>query len=149
HRSQCAAGAVRPGTAGVGRMTAALAPATVPVTATAPIAGPASSVSPLLPEAVRLGLMARSSDVRQQAIARAARSDYPAWLRHVRAAAGCARPIKLAGATMTVENGTGRVLSRTDTATLPDGVIYKACGNRRESVCPSCSAVYKRDAYQI
>ncbi len=32
---------------------------------------------------------------------------------------------------------------------MPDGVIYKACGNRRESVCPSCSKVYQRDAYQL
>ena len=24
-----------------------------------------------------------------------------------------------------------------------------ACGNRREAVCPSCSAVYKRDARQL
>jgi hypothetical protein len=32
---------------------------------------------------------------------------------------------------------------------MPDGVIYKPCGNRRESVCPSCSQLYKRDAYQI
>jgi len=28
-------------------------------------------------------------------------------------------------------------------------VIYKACGNRRETVCPACSAVYKRDAFEI
>ncbi len=32
---------------------------------------------------------------------------------------------------------------------MPDGVIYKPCGNRRASACPSCSKRYKRDAYQI
>jgi hypothetical protein len=32
---------------------------------------------------------------------------------------------------------------------MPDGVIYKPCGNRRETVCPACSLRYKRDAYQI
>ena len=36
-----------------------------------------------------------------------------------------------------------------DAFALPDGVIYKPCGNRRASVCPSCSQLYKRDAYQI
>ena len=28
-------------------------------------------------------------------------------------------------------------------------MIYKACGNRRESVCPSCAQTYQRDAYQL
>jgi hypothetical protein len=32
---------------------------------------------------------------------------------------------------------------------VPDGVIYKRCGNRRASVCPPCSLRYKRDAYQV
>jgi hypothetical protein len=30
-----------------------------------------------------------------------------------------------------------------------NGHINVACGNRREAVCPSCSAVYKRDARQL
>ena len=110
------------------------------MTATAPAA---------LPESIRLGWMSRSTDVRLQAIARAARPDYPAWLHHVRPAAGCARPIRLAGTSHTVEADTGRVLSTMDTADLPDGVVYKPCGNRRESVCPTCSDRYKRDAYQV
>ena len=29
------------------------------------------------------------------------------------------------------------------------GVLHVACGNRREAVCPACSAVYKRDARQL
>ena len=32
---------------------------------------------------------------------------------------------------------------------MPDRVIYKACGNRRASVCPSCAEVYRADAYQL
>jgi hypothetical protein len=32
---------------------------------------------------------------------------------------------------------------------MPDGVLYKPCGNRRASVCPACSRRYQRDAYQI
>ncbi len=36
-----------------------------------------------------------------------------------------------------------------DTASEPGGTLLTACGNRRESVCPPCSAVYKRDARQL
>jgi len=78
---------------------------------------------------------------------RAATTDMDTWYRHISAAAGCTRPIRLAGDRMTVEAATGRVLS--DVATMPDRVIYKACGNRRAAVCPACSQVYQRDAYQI
>ena len=28
-------------------------------------------------------------------------------------------------------------------------MLHVACGNRREAVCPACSAVYKRDARQL
>ena len=92
---------------------------------------------------------ARSTDLHLQAIARAARPDYPAWLTHVKTAAACTRPVRLAGTMATVEAATGRILAERSTADLPDGVIYKPCGNRRESVCPACSERYKRDAYQV
>ncbi len=36
-----------------------------------------------------------------------------------------------------------------DTASEPDGALLTACGNRRETVCPPCSQVYKRDARQL
>jgi hypothetical protein len=64
-------------------------------------------------------------------------------------AAGCTRPIRLAGETMTVDTTTGQLLDHTRTADLPDGVIYKPCGNRRAAVCPSCAETYRRDAYQL
>jgi hypothetical protein len=121
---------------------------TAPPPATAPVA----AVSALLPDGVRLGLMARSTDVRQQAIARAARPDYPAWLHHVRAAAGCARPIRLVGDMFTVRRtgpDSAEVLSYRSTEDMPDGAIYKPCGNRRATVCPSCSDRYKHDAYHV
>jgi hypothetical protein len=75
--------------------------------------------------------------------------DVHAWLRHIRPAAGCAHPIRLAGTIHTVDADTGRVASTTATADLPDGVIYKPCGNRRTAVCPSCADTYRRDAYQL
>ncbi len=92
---------------------------------------------------------ARSTDIRLQAVARAARTDYPHWLHHVKAAAACTRPVRLARSMATVEAATGRILSERHTADLPDGVIYKPCGNRRATVCPACSERYKRDAYQV
>jgi hypothetical protein len=36
-----------------------------------------------------------------------------------------------------------------DSEREPDGVLLKACGTRRESRCPSCSATYRADAYQL
>jgi hypothetical protein len=74
---------------------------------------------------------------------------YFEWLRHITPAAGCTRPIRLAGERLTADARTGELLSHLDTATMPDGVLYKACGNRRASVCPSCAEVYRRDAYQL
>jgi hypothetical protein len=71
------------------------------------------------------------------------------WLDHVRPAAGCTHPIRLVGETNTVDTATGALLSQTRTADLPDGVIYKPCGNRRVTVCPSCAETYRRDAYQL
>jgi hypothetical protein len=111
--------------------------------------GPAPCAEPNVPDPITLALFARSADPHRQAIARAARADFPAWVQHVRAASGCLRPIRLAGTMNTIEAATGRLLSTLDTASLPDGIVYKPCGNRRESVCPSCSARYKRDAYQV
>ncbi|GLW31891.1 replication initiator [Actinoplanes regularis] len=90
-----------------------------------------------------------SSDLRLQAVARAARDDYPAWLSHVQAASACTRPVRLAGTMTTIEAATGRILSEHHTADMPDGVIYKPCGNRRASVCPACSKRYQNDAYQL
>ncbi|MEV6495496.1 replication initiator, partial [Actinoplanes sp. NPDC051633] len=97
----------------------------------------------------RLAELARSTDVRLQAVARAARPDYEAWLSHVKAASACTRPVRLAGTMLTIDLAARRILDERHTADMPDGVIYKPCGNRRESVCPSCSERYKRDAYQI
>ena len=33
--------------------------------------------------------------------------------------------------------------------TEPDGVLRKACGNRREAVCPPCAERYRQDAYHL
>ncbi|MFC7532308.1 replication initiator [Actinoplanes sp. GCM10030250] len=84
-----------------------------------------------------------------QALARAAQPGYFQWLEHVRAAGECTRPIRLTGTLDTIEATTGRLLDSRHTDQLPDTAIYKACGNRRASVCPSCARTYQRDAFQI
>ncbi|GAA5000785.1 replication initiator [Actinopolymorpha pittospori] len=86
------------------------------------------------------------------AMARGASAGYGRWLSHVHSAAGCSQPVRLAGmvCTTSVNTRTGEVTeSRTVTEDMPDGVIYKACGNRRASVCPSCAEIYRADAYQL
>ncbi|MFI7603943.1 replication initiator [Micromonospora sp. NPDC049366] len=83
------------------------------------------------------------------AFERATRPDYFGWLDHVRAAAGCTRPIRLAGSLYTVDPATGRVLDQRHTDGMPDAAIYTACGNRRSRVCPSCARTYQRDAFQL
>ncbi|GGL09790.1 replication initiator [Mangrovihabitans endophyticus] len=90
-----------------------------------------------------------STDLHRQAVARAARPDYDAWLAHVQSASACTRPVRLAGTIATIEATTGRLLAQRSTRDMPDGAIYKRCGNRRASVCPSCSKLYQNDAYQI
>ncbi|MQA78731.1 MAG: plasmid replication initiator protein [Streptosporangiales bacterium] len=74
---------------------------------------------------------------------------YDAWLSHVWPAAGCQRPVQLRGDLATVDTRSGQLLDSRHTSTLPDGVIYKACGNRRHTVCPSCAERYRQDAYQL
>src|SRR5205809_330078 len=90
-----------------------------------------------------------TSSTAGQALARAIRPDYFDWLSHVQAAAGCTRPIRLSGTLDSIEAATGRLLDSRHTDQLPDAAIYKACGTRLASVCPSCARIYQRDAYQI
>ena len=83
-----------------------------------------------------------------QALARASRPDYFDWLNHVQAAAGCTRPVRLCG-TLDTYSPAGNLLDSRHTDQLPDAAIYKACGTRLASVCPSCARTYQRDAFQI
>lgn len=48
-----------------------------------------------------------------------------------------------------VDRRTGEVALVYATGGEPDTTLLVACGNRRESVCPSCSATYKGDARHL
>jgi hypothetical protein len=84
-----------------------------------------------------------------QALARIARGDYDRWLEHVGRAGGCENPIRLAGEVTRVDARTGEVVESYRSADAPDGVIYLPCNNRRASVCPACSEVYRYDTYNL
>jgi hypothetical protein len=94
-------------------------------------------------------LAGSGSGVVAEMLARATRPDYEQWMRHVEAAAACEHPIRLAGQLHTIDNRTGEILDSRSTASMPDGQLYTACGNRRVTVCPACSEVYRADTYQL
>jgi hypothetical protein len=91
-------------------------------------------------------------------------ADLPAIERQLATAGGCAHPIRLSGQVMAVDLATGQTAEVFKTWTdvvyhvddkgkehtyRDDEPLHVPCGNRRESVCPSCSATYKRDARQL
>ena len=69
--------------------------------------------------------------------------------RQLASTGACAHPVKLHGRVTAIDLATGEAAPVYDTASEPGGVLHVACGNRRESRCPACSAVYKRDARQL
>ncbi len=62
---------------------------------------------------------------------------------------GCAAPVRLVGHVDHVDTGTGEVRRVYASEGEPGGVLRVRCNNRRASVCPACSAVYKGDARQV
>ena len=74
---------------------------------------------------------------------------YQAWLGHVWSAAACTRPVRLRGDIRHIDPATGELLRTIPTLGMPDGVIYKPCGNRRATTCPGCAETYRRDAYHL
>jgi hypothetical protein len=70
------------------------------------------------------------------------RADFRRWEHEFAADDGCSHPVQLRNRTDMIDLATGEL------APLY-GQVTTACGNRREAVCPSCSAIYKRDARQL
>jgi hypothetical protein len=87
--------------------------------------------------------------VAKDLVARATAPQLGRWQEQIAATGYCAHPIRLSGRTMHVDRTTGEVREVYDTADEPDAVLLTACGNRRESRCPSCAATYRADAYQL
>jgi replication initiator protein RepSA len=80
-------------------------------------------------------------------VERAGRPDFARFEAQVRSSNYCARPVRLRGHVETCDEGGRRRVWSTDSE--PDGILRKACGNRREVVCPSCAERYRQDAYHL
>jgi hypothetical protein len=96
---------------------------------------PALATDPIAPELVR------------ELVLRAGRADFGRFEAQLRSSGYCARPVRLVGHVEVCEGGGRRRVWSTDSE--PDGILRKACGNRREAVCPSCAERYRGDAYQL
>jgi hypothetical protein len=74
---------------------------------------------------------------------------YQRWAEQVAATGYCAHPVRLRGTVEHADPQTGEVRTAYSTSRERDATLLKACGNRRASVCPSCSATYQADSFQL
>jgi hypothetical protein len=74
---------------------------------------------------------------------------YERWAEQVAATGYCAHPVRLRGRIDHADRQTGEVRTVYDTDREPDATLLKACGNRRASACPSCSATYQADSFHL
>jgi hypothetical protein len=74
---------------------------------------------------------------------------YERWAEQVAATGYCVHPVRLRGRVDHADPQTGEVRTVYDTEREPDATLLKACGNRRASVCPSCSATYQADQFHL
>jgi hypothetical protein len=97
-------------------------------------------------EPVRVGEVL--PEVVAEAIARAG-PGYDRWMEQVAQTGYCAHPVRLRGQVEQADPQTGEVRGVYSTDREPDATLLKGCGNRRVSVCPSCSATYQADSFQL
>jgi hypothetical protein len=95
---------------------------------------------------VRVGALL--PEVLQEIIQRAG-PGYQRWAQQVAATGYCAHPVRLQGRVEHADRETGELWTVYDSGREPDATLLKACGNRRASVCPSCSATYQADTFQL
>jgi hypothetical protein len=74
---------------------------------------------------------------------------YERWAEQVAATGYCHHPVRLRGHVERADASTGEVCTVYSTDQEPDATLLKACGNRRASVCPSCSATYQADSFHL
>jgi hypothetical protein len=74
---------------------------------------------------------------------------YDAFDTQVRAVRACRRPVRLSGRAIRMDEGGAHPRITFDTRTMPDGVLLKACGTRRETLCPPCASLYRGDAFAL
>ncbi|MGP4050021.1 replication initiator [Streptomyces sp. 2A115] len=81
-------------------------------------------------------------------LTRAAEPEFAAWRRNIVRLGGCTNPIHLVGAATVVDTTTGEALFSYG-SDVYGGRLLTACGNRRATVCPTCSRLYRADTYQL
>jgi hypothetical protein len=74
---------------------------------------------------------------------------YDRWAEQVAATGYCVHPVRLRGRVEHADPETGEVRTVYSTDQEPDATLLKGCGNRRASVCPSCSATYQADSFHL
>jgi hypothetical protein len=74
---------------------------------------------------------------------------YDRWMEQVAARGFCTHPVRLSGRVEHADPATGEVRTVYSTDGEPDATLLKGCGNRRASVCRSCSATYQADSFQL
>jgi hypothetical protein len=74
---------------------------------------------------------------------------YDRWMELVAQTGYCAHPVRLRGTVEHADPQTGEVRTVYSTDREPNATLLKACGNRRVSVCPTCSATYQADSFQL
>ncbi|MET7603224.1 replication initiator protein RepSA [Streptomyces avermitilis] len=79
----------------------------------------------------------------------AGQADFDRWQEQIRRTGGCSDPIRLTGATKTIDPTTKTVLHYYSTEHEPGGMLRIACGNRRASRCPACAWTYAGDTYHL
>ena len=77
------------------------------------------------------------------------RADFALWQQQLSDTGRCHHPVQVKGTVRAIDLTTGEVRPVYTTASEPGGVLLLPCGNRRETACPTCSQVYKRDARQL
>ena len=75
--------------------------------------------------------------------------DFDAWSEALARVGNCAQPVKLRGHSQRIDTRTGELLDSYSSASEPLGVTHVRCGNRRGSVCPSCSRRYAADTFHL
>ncbi|MFH8464980.1 replication initiator protein RepSA [Streptomyces sp. NPDC017991] len=75
--------------------------------------------------------------------------DFDRWHEQIKRTGGCSDPIRLTGATKTIDPTTKTVLHAYSTEDEPGGMLRIACGNRRASRCPACAWTYAGDTYHL
>jgi len=93
--------------------------------------------------------MGPSPEVVEAVVRRIEADEIVAFLAQGKSCGWCRHPVRLKGARVAVDHDTEERIPVFDSADCPDGVVLKACGNRRETRCPSCAAVYREDARHL